>query len=105
MYARMMTSRLKHDMIDESLAIWRDAIIPAAQRQPGFLGVTLLIDNERDVGSSITLWESKEALEAGETSGFVAQQAAKLAACVIGSPERHIYEVPISIAPSLATAK
>ena len=105
MYARMMSSRLKHEMIDKSLAIWQDAIIPAVREQKGFLGVTLLIDRERDVGSSITFWDSLEALEAAEASGFVAQQSARLSGCLTGPTERHVYEAPLSLAPSLAIDK
>jgi hypothetical protein len=92
-------------MIDESLVIWQDTIIPAVRLQSGFLGVTLLIDRERDIGSSISLWDSLENLEAAEANGFIAQQTARLSGCLTGPIERHVYEAPVSFAPSLATAK
>jgi heme-degrading monooxygenase HmoA len=102
MYARMLSSRVKHDQIDESIRIWREEVIPAAQMQSGFLGVTLLIDRENDTGSSISLWSSLAALEAAEANGFVREQTARLSAYIAGPVERRVYEVPIAIAPRSA---
>ena len=100
MFARMMSSTVKRDAIDESMRIWREDVIPAAKQQAGFLGVTLLIDRDTGSGSSITFWESLAALEAAESTGFVREQSMKLAAYLVGPTERRVYEVPISIAPS-----
>lgn len=93
MYARMMVSRVKPGTIDESLRIWNDEILPAARKQSGFLGLTLLVDRDRNAGASISLWESVAALEAAEGNGFLREQTAKLSGILVGQLERHVYEV------------
>ena len=54
-----------------------DSIITAARRQKGFKGVSFCLDPKGEA-VFLSLWESKEAMQANETSGYYQEQVAKL---------------------------
>jgi heme-degrading monooxygenase HmoA len=99
-YARMMRVQLKPGSANDALRIWHDDILPLVQRQPGFNGGTLLLDRDGSSAVSITRWESLADLAAGDTSGFLRAQVAKLADFIAGTPERVVYEVAYEDAPA-----
>jgi heme-degrading monooxygenase HmoA len=68
-------------------------VVPVAEKQPGFQGAFLLTDRAGGRAMSISLWTSQEAMQAGETTGFVEAQVAKFAGLVAGSPTLEAFEV------------
>jgi quinol monooxygenase YgiN len=95
MYARIVTVHAKLDKLDELIGIFRDSIVPAAKQQKGFLGARLFTDRASGKGVAVTRWQSKEELEAGETSGYYQEQIAKIAPMVTQPPVREIFEISV----------
>jgi heme-degrading monooxygenase HmoA len=54
------------DQVDEAVRVAREQFIPAAQQSGGFEGMYVLADRESGTALSITLWESREALQVSE---------------------------------------
>lgn len=95
MYARIVTVHAQPDKLDELIAIYRDSIVPAAKQQKGFLGARLFTDRATGKGYSVTRWQSKEDLEAGEASGYYQEQIAKIAPMLTAAPTRETLEISV----------
>lgn len=95
MFARVISVTVRHGSTAEVAQVYRERVVPAARSQPGFKGALLLANPGTDKIVSITLWESREALEAGETGGYLVTQLARLAAYAAGSPVREHFEVTV----------
>ncbi|HYK83870.1 MAG TPA: antibiotic biosynthesis monooxygenase [Ktedonobacteraceae bacterium] len=93
MYARVTTVQVQPGKIDDGIQIFRDAVLPAAQQQPGFKGVLQLVDRSNNKSIGITLWETEDDMKAGEASGYYQQQIAKVAPLLAAQPVRETYEV------------
>lgn len=93
MYVRMMRSPLRAGSTEALLRVWREDVIPAAEQQHGYLGATLLVEQDGTHGTSMTRWETLADLEAAETNGFLQAQVAKLAPHLAGAPERKVAEM------------
>ena len=92
MYARFTettTDSSKRKQLEE-IAI--ESIIPAARQQKGFKGV-LFATNSEGRGVFVSFWESKEALQATESSGYYNEQLAKIRDAVTAPTVRHTGEV------------
>jgi heme-degrading monooxygenase HmoA len=95
MYARIVTVSAKMDKLDELIGIYRDSIVPAAKQQKGFLGARLFVDRATGKGISVTRWQTREDLEAGEASGFFQEQIAKIVPMVTAPPARETFEIAV----------
>ena len=93
MYARMTTMQPRPGMADEAAEIFRESVIPAAQKQKGFRGALLLEDPGSGKGTSITLWETEADLKAGEESGYFKEQIAKFGPLMAGPPALEVLVV------------
>lgn len=78
MHARVISVQLKPGSSEDVTRIYRDSVLPAARRQPGFQRGTLLVDPVTERAISITQWASPADLAASETSGYLREQLAKL---------------------------
>ena len=78
MHARVISVQLKPGSSEEISRIYRDSVLPAARRQPGFHRGTLLVDPVTERAISITQWASEADLVGSETSGYLREQLAKL---------------------------
>jgi quinol monooxygenase YgiN len=91
MYARFTeatldpTKRERAEMIAAS-------IFTAARQQKGFNGVSFCLD-PRGEAVFLSLWESKEALQANEASGYYQEQVAKLKDILTTPTTRYVAEV------------
>jgi len=91
MYARFTeatldpTKRERAEMIAAS-------IFTAARQQKGFNGVSFCLD-PRGEAVFLSLWDSKETLQANEASGYYQEQVAKLNEILTTSTTRHVGEV------------
>lgn len=96
MHARV--SRFQDDPtnLDEAERFAMDKIVPAAQAQPGFLGLLSLIDRETGVSLAVTLWESEQAMRASEEAADrLRDDSAAHTGARITSVER--YEVSVRV--------
>ncbi len=78
MHARVISVQLRAGTADEASRIYRDSILPAARRQPGFQRAFFLVDPITERAISVTQWASEADLAASETSGYLREQVAKL---------------------------
>ncbi len=96
MHARVMTAQIKPGMTDRIRKIYQ-SIITAAQEQKGFKGIFTLTNRNTNKAISISFWETEDDMIAGETSGYLKEQIAKVAAqCTFDeTPVTEHYEVSI----------
>jgi len=101
-YARAVTMKMQQGKHEEGTQIYRDSIVPAARRQKGFRGATLLTDPATGDSISITYWETEEDLRAGEESGYYQEQIDRIAPLAASQPERKVYKVSVQAEPQAA---
>lgn len=96
MCARVVTVQIQPGKLDEAIQIFRDSIKPAARQQKGHQGGYLLADRQTGKVMSIALWETEADLTTGETSGYLREQMAKIAATFAAPPVSEHFEVSVS---------
>ncbi len=97
MYARIVAGLAKPGTIDQGVDIYKNSVAPAAQEQKGFKGVFFLVNRDTHKFTSITLWETEADMAAGEASGYLQEQVAKVAAVLAAPPTTEHYEVTVQI--------
>jgi len=93
MYARVTTLQYQPDKLEEGVQRARETILPAVQQQHGFNSFVALQDPATGKAMLITLFETEADAKAGVSSGFVAQQASKIAAFLTGTSTIEFFEV------------
>jgi heme-degrading monooxygenase HmoA len=81
------------EKIDDVTKVAQDSILPAAKQQPGFKGWLVVTDRDSGKAYSITLWETEDDMLAGEKSGYLQEQVAKLGAFLTAPPTTEHLEV------------
>jgi heme-degrading monooxygenase HmoA len=94
MFARVISTEVVPDELDGAIALARDQV-PAAAGQPGFRGFYLLTDAETGKVMTISLWATREQLDAGEAR---AAEIRRAEAPALGSPSLSVetYEVTLT---------
>lgn len=59
MYARVTVARPQPDRLDEAVAIVKGTFFAATQQQQGYRGFLLLVDQDGQQLTGISLWESE----------------------------------------------
>ena len=95
MHARVVDLRVSPGDTREMVRIYRNSVMPAARRQPGFRGALLLTDPETGIGISVSMWETEADREAGEASGYYKEQIEKFSDFLTETPVRKHYEVSV----------
>ncbi len=91
MIARITTSQISPDRIDEFAEWWQDTIGGLKGRTPGFHSAYLTGDRQTGRGQGIALWESREAMEAAMPQiSQVLQQASQFSTT---APQVEVLEV------------
>jgi len=91
MYARFTELTIDPKKREQAETI-AESIFTAARQQKGFKGVSFCLDRTGE-GVFLSLWESKEALQANEASGYYQEQVAKLKDVLTRPTTRHVGEV------------
>lgn len=78
---------------EEAMGVWRAAVLPALQRQPGYAGGTVLLDRATNLVLDITLWTSAAAMRAATQNAELGAATARTAPYLTGEPTAHEYEV------------
>ena len=95
MFAGSSTYQGPPDHIDEGVRYAQENILPRVQEVEGFKGVYLLVDRQSGKALTITLWESEEAMRAGEAeANQLRRETAEAGSQEVAGVER--YEVAIS---------
>src|SRR5215831_16852172 len=94
MHARLMTSHLQSDKLEEAGQLYRESILPEVRQLPGFKGRMVLGDRSKGKVITLTLWESEaDARASGEGSAFMQAAVAKFAPFYAAPPVIKIYKV------------
>jgi quinol monooxygenase YgiN len=91
MYARFTEATIDPKKREQAEMI-AASIFTAARQQKGFKGVSFCLDSKGE-GVFLSLWESKEALDANEASGYYKEQVAKMKEILTKPTTRHAGEV------------
>jgi len=91
MYARFTESAIDPKKRDQAEKIAK-SIFTAARQQKGFRGLSFCLDPKGEA-VFVSLWESKETMQANEASGYYKEQVAKLTEILTKPTTRHVAEV------------
>ena len=69
MYLRVTAFKSDPAKLEDGIAFFKDKIVPAMSKVPGYLGATCVVDREKGEGAASTLWESLEAMNSAEQLG------------------------------------
>jgi quinol monooxygenase YgiN len=91
MHARVNTTEWNPDEVERGMRLTEERIIPSYQRQPGFRGYILLTEPGGERAMAITLWETKDDMDA---SAAVAQaMIPQLKGILRAPPDTRTYDV------------
>jgi len=93
MYARLTIMQVKLDRIDEAVRLYKKSVVPAAKKQKGFMGASLLSDRLSGKGVSITYWRNEKLALANEENLYYQEQLVKALDMFAGPPIKEGYEV------------
>lgn len=97
MYARVISAQFKPGSMDEINNIYEGSIVPAMKKQPGFRGANLMGNADTNMGVSTTYWETEADMIAGEASGYLQKETAKLGPFLAAPPTNTHYEVTVQV--------
>jgi hypothetical protein len=95
MVARVTQVRVNPEDVEESVRLFDDSVIPAAEREEGFMGVLLLV-REDGRALAIDLCDTLENMRANERNGFYQTQIVKFADKLVDTPSRVVYDVAVA---------
>lgn len=95
MVARVTQVRVKPDDVRESVHLFDESVIPAAEQEEGFMGALLLV-REDGRAIAIDLCDTLEHMQANERNGFYQTQVAKFADKLVDAPKREFYDVAVA---------
>ncbi len=95
-YARMTTTPMKLDKLDEAGPFFREHILPSLQQADGFRGIYELHDPKTGKSILITLWATEAAMKALESNGAYNQALASVKDLVAGPPTQQDLVVGIA---------
>lgn len=97
MFARVSKFEGSVDKLSNLVDLFEKELLPNFQAQPGFKGVTFLIDRENGRALGTTFWETETDLLASEEMAH--QQRAKAARAITSEiePTREVYEVAVRV--------
>ena len=96
--ARLTFAKLKPDVdLDEARKIWDESIGPAALAQKGFIGIFMVVKEDKTEGIGFTFWETKEDGEAGVASGYYQEQVKRFGTFLAEAPTHEYQKVNSNI--------
>jgi hypothetical protein len=95
MVARVTHVRVDPGDIEESVRLFDESVIPAAEEEEGFMGAMLLV---RGDGRALVLdlCDTLEHMQQNERNGFYQRQVTKFADRIVDRPSREFYEVRVA---------
>lgn len=93
MYFRIVTIPLQAGKAEEYARIMEQVAGAAATSAQGYQGGNVLVDRQRNIGGTVTFWETREQAETFGSSAGRERVMAALRAIVAGDDHTEIYEV------------
>jgi len=93
MYARMVTSHVKPNKLNEMTTLYQKTLLPLIEHQPGYKGIFVLNDPVLNKEVSITLWEKLVDMEAFNVNLLGLKD--RIASLLAEAPEIEIFQVAI----------
>jgi hypothetical protein len=93
--ARVTHVQVAPEDIDESVRLFDESVIPAAEQEEGFMGALLLTRSDGRA-LAIDLCDTLEHMRQNERNGFYQTQVVKFAGKLTGRPSREFYEVKVA---------
>lgn len=66
MFARVSTLHGPPDLLQASLAVIRQEVLPAFRERPGFKGILSFVNPERGTWIAVSLWQSEADMQASD---------------------------------------
>jgi len=95
MVARVTHVKVNPEDVEESVRLFDESVVPAAEQEEGFMGALLLV-REDGRAIAIDLCDTREHMQANERNGFYQTQLAKFAEKIVERPSREIFEVAVA---------
>jgi hypothetical protein len=95
MVARVTRVRVDPDDLGEAVRLFDESVVPAAEREEGFMGA-LLLTREDGRALVIDLCDTLEHMRANERNGFYQTQVAKFADRIVDHPSREFFDVRVA---------
>lgn len=95
MFARMMSVQIQPQRLAEAGGIYRDFVLPVAQRQKGFVQALLLTDPGSGKAVSITIWETLADQQAEAANGYIQRELTRIGGMMLAPPTREEFEVAV----------
>ena len=94
MFARLFSTLIGNEKLDELIRIWRDLDTPEMKSIQGYLGAYLLTNRETGKAISMTLWDSEKDAITNEQNDYIQKQINKFYKDLVTEPlTREGYEV------------
>ncbi len=97
MYARVTIALVDVERIEQFQKIYENSVVPAAKKQKGFRGISLMFNPKTGEGMSISYWDTEEHALANEKSLYYQQQVAKFIPFFKRDPRREGYEILVKV--------
>jgi len=97
MYARVVTTHIQADKIDEAIEVWRDKVIPTIKGAKGFKSSYMTGDRHSGKGVVFSLWETEADATAWNTSGKYQEVIGHFAKLFTAPPTQEQFEVFIQV--------
>ncbi len=93
MYARVTTVPIEPGKLDEAVSIIQKSVTTVMEKQAGYKGALLLANPDKNVVTSITLWDTVAALTESQFNAAYQERISQLSDLVAGPPATETYEV------------
>ena len=93
MYARVTPVPVEPGKLDETVSIIQESVTPVMEEQAGYRGALLLADPDKNIVTSITLWETVADLTESQFNAEYQEQISQLSNLVAGPPTTEKHEV------------
>lgn len=97
MYARVTSAQVLPEKVGQLKKIFEKSVVPAAKKQKGFQGITLMVNLKTGEGLSIGYWNSEEDALANEKNLYYQEQVAKFVSLYTKQPIREGYEILVRV--------
>ncbi len=95
MVARVTQVRVNPEDVADSVRLFDESVVPAAEQEEGFMGA-LLLAREDGRALVIDLCDTLENMRANERNGFYQSQVVKFAGKIVDHPRREFFDVKVA---------
>lgn len=93
LYARVTTVPVEPGKLDDTVSIIQESVTPVMEKQAGYRGALLLANPDKNVVTSITLWETVADLTGSQFNATYQDRISQLSDLVTDPPTTETYEV------------